>query len=111
MNEAQPSSAAPAAFLAWLAAAFLAAAALGTTRGTAVGMGAWDAFDTSGVPAVAFCRRFLDTTMSEASHVLRERPDRYERDQITSVLIKGKYKGGVAFSSNLELDQARCNLV
>ena len=69
MNEAQPSSAAPAAFLAWLAAAFLAAAALGTTRGTAVGMGAWDAFDTSGVPAVAFCRRFLDTTMSEASHV------------------------------------------
>ena len=63
MEEAQPVPAPAAAFFAWLAAAFLAAVALGTTRGTAAGMGAWDALDMSGVPAVAFCRLFLDNTM------------------------------------------------
>ena len=63
MEEAQPVPAPAAAFFAWLAAAFLAAVALGTTRGTAAGMGAWDALEMSGVPAVAFCRLFLDSTM------------------------------------------------
>ena len=63
MEEAQPVPAPAAAFFAWLAAAFLAAVALGTTRGTAAGMGAWDALDMSGVPAVGFCRLFLDSTM------------------------------------------------
>ena len=63
MEEAQPAPAPAAAFFAWLAAAFLAAVALGTTRGTAAGMGAWDALEMSGVPAVAFCRLFLDSTM------------------------------------------------
>ena len=62
MEDPHPAKAPPAAFFAWLAAAFFAAAALGTTRGVTAGAG-WDTALIAAVLTLVFCRRFFATTM------------------------------------------------
>lgn len=83
MEDGNPAMAPPAAFFAWLAAAFFAAAALGTTRGVTAGAG-WDTALIAAVLTLVFCRRFFATTMrSDVPKRRDRRADRFAERRIS----------------------------
>ena len=80
MEDGHPATAPPAAFFAWLAAAFFAAAALGTTRGVTAGAG-WDTALIAAVLTLDFCRRFFATIIWSVAAIVAQRSAQFEIDR------------------------------